>query len=326
MPSDPLNPKKRGRPRKQSATDSQGKQMPGLEQTANGLGVTFADKRSDTEVINEVIGQFNALREYSKGIAERKIRALIVSGSAGIGKTYTLVKILETIAGLNNEDRDDEDTRQGMRFKKISGYMSTAELYRLLYTYRHESDVLMLDDIDNVFYDDDSLNLLKAALDTIPQRILSYRVRNMNVTVDPEEMSEEETEAEVPTEFEFKGSIVFVTNIDFYAFLEAGKNRVTPHIEALLSRGHYLDMALHTTRAVSLWIKYMMTTRKMLESPEYGMTAEQSQEILNFITENAERIYKPSLRTAVKLVELVKLNPTGWQLMAKATLRRPKGI
>lgn len=300
---DPLKPKKRGRPRKENVN--------GTEATQDGFGITFEDKRTNEAVIAEVLERFNVLRKMAKGIGEHKVRSLIISGAAGIGKTYTLLKILETL--------EDAGTT---RFKKVSGYISTTEMYRLLYTYRHEKDVLMFDDTDNIFYDDDSLNLMKAALDTIPQRILSYRVKGGSV-VDASEMSEDEDSEDVPNEFEFKGCIVFVTNIDFYAFLTAGRNRVTPHVEALLSRTQYLDMALHAPRAIALWIDYMMRARKMLLSPEYGMTEEQSNDILMFITENFDRIYKPSLRTAVKLVELVKLDPADWKVVAGVTMRRP---
>ncbi len=315
MPSDPLMPKRRGRPRKQQNTTSQGGAMPNTEVTANGLGITFADKRTDTEIINEVLERFNVLRKLAKGIGERKIKSLILSGAAGIGKTYTLTKILEMI------EQQSAGTEKATRFKKSSGYISTVELYRLLYEYRHEGDVLMLDDTDNVFYDDDSLNILKAVLDTMEHRIVSYRVKN--TVVDASELTDEDTSDEVPNEFEFCGSIVFVTNIDFHAFLEAGKNRVTPHIAALLNRTLYLDMALHTPRAVALWIKYMMERAKMLEAPEHGMTAEQSAAILEYITANYDRIFKASLRTAVKLAELVRLDPEDWRIVANVVIRKP---
>lgn len=315
MPSDPLVPKKRGRPRKQQSTTSQGDKMPSTEATANGFGVTFEDKRTDAEVINEVLERFNVLRKLAKGIGERKVKSLILSGAAGIGKTYTLTKILELMqhqsAGTENETR----------FKKSSGYITTAELYRLLYEYRHAGDVLMLDDTDNVFYDDDSLNILKAVLDTVEHRIVSYRVRN--TVVDASELTEEDTTDEVPNEFEFNGSIVFVTNIDFHAFLDAGRNRVTPHISALLNRTLYLDMALHTGRAIALWMQYMMQRQNMLQAPEHGMTEEQSAAIFEYITANFERIYKPSLRTAVKLAELVRLDSEDWRIMANVVIRKP---
>jgi hypothetical protein len=317
MPSDPLMPKRRGRPRKQQNTTSQGSAMPSTEATANGIGVTFADKRTDIEVINEVLERFNVLRKLAKGIGERKVKSLILSGAAGIGKTYTLTKILEMLAAQS------EGTDKATRFKKSSGYITTIELYRLLYEYRNEGDVLMLDDTDNVFYDDNSLNILKAVLDTMEHRIVSYRTKSsVDVTTDDGEPEDLEAD-ELPNEFEFKGSVVFVTNIDFHAFLEAGKNRVTPHIAALLNRTLYLDMALHTPRAVALWIKYMMERAKMLEAPEHGMTPEQSAQILEYILANYDRIYKASLRTAVKLAELVRLDPEDWRVMANVVIRKP---
>lgn len=307
MPSDPLVPKKRGRPRKNP--------IPGTEATHNGIGITFADKRNDTEVINEVLERFNVLRKLAKGIGERKVKSLILSGAAGIGKTYTLTKILEMI------QEQSAGSEKQTRFKKSSGYITTPELYRLLYEYRHEGDVLMLDDTDNVFYDDDSLNILKAVLDTMEHRMVSYRVKNM--VVDASELTEDDESDEIPNEFEFKGSVVFVTNIDFHAFLEAGRNRVTPHISALLNRTLYLDMALHAPRAVTLWIQFMMQKQNMLLAPEHGMTKEQSDAILAYITKNADRIHKPSLRTAVKLAELVRLDPKDWEMMANVVMRKP---
>lgn len=308
MPSDPLNPKKRGRPRKQTDTTSQGAKMGSVE--SNGIGFMFTDKRTDHEVITEVLERFNVLRKLAKGIGEHKVRSLVLSGAAGIGKTYTLQKILEMMEAAGTT-----------KFHKHSGYITTPELYRMLYEHRHENSVIMLDDTDNIFYDDDSLNILKAALDTIEHRMISYRVRNM--TVDASELTEGDETDEVPNEFEFKGCVVFVTNIDFHAFLEAGKNRVTPHIQALLNRSLYLDMALHSQRAVTLWIRYMMTNQKMLQQPQYGMTAEQSDAILAWITENHDRIYKPSLRTAVKLAELVRMDPEDWRIMANVVMRKP---
>lgn len=302
MPSDPLVPKKRGRPRKNPVA--------GTEASANGIAFTFEDKRQDHEVINEVLERFNVLRKLAKGIAEHKVRSLILSGAAGIGKTYTLLKILEAMQAAGKT-----------KFHKHSGYITAPELYRMLYENRHKDSVVMLDDTDNVFYDDDSLNLLKAALDTIEHRVLSYRVKN--ATVDPSDLTDDDESDELPNEFEFEGCVVFVTNIDFHAFLEAGRNRVTPHIAALLNRSLYLDMALHTPRAVALWIRYMMDKQKMLLAPQYGMTQEQSDAILAFITENYDRIFKPSLRTAVKLAELVKLDPEDWKMLANVTIRKP---
>lgn len=311
QPSDPLRPKKRGRPPKNSPT--------GMEWTENGIAVTRQDRRTDVEVINEVLERFNVLRKLAKGIGEHKVKSLILSGAPGIGKTYTLVKILEIM-----QNQPAADMNHGIRFKKSSGYITTTELYRLLYTYRHEGDVLMLDDTDNVFYDDDSINLLKAVLDTLEHRIVTYRIKRVKGgIVDVSEMSEDEDAEEIPNEFEFCGSVVFVTNIDFHAFLETTRNRVTPHISALLSRTLYLDMALHTTRALALWIRYMMQRQRMLEAPEHGMTAKQSAEILGYITDSYDRIYKPSLRTAVKLAELVRLDPDDWRPMANAVICKP---
>jgi hypothetical protein len=303
MPSDPLNPKKRGRPRKNA--------IAGVEE--NGIARIFEDKRGDTEIISQVTERFEALKMYAEDIAKGRMPSLIISGAPGVGKTYTLMEILEKMHG--------EGT---VVFKRTAGYVSTIEMYRLLFEHRHAGNVVMFDDTDNVFYDDNSLNILKAATDSTPVRTISYRTKStVEVTEDDDLETWDVEEQGLPSEFEFKGTCVFVTNIDFHAYLAGPRTRVTPHIEALLNRTKYLDMCLHAPRAVALWIQYMITEQKILQKPVHGLTAEQSADVLTFIVEHYKQIHKPSLRTAVKLAKDVKNHPDRWVILARMTELKP---
>jgi len=305
MPSDPLNPKRRGRPRTKNPLPE------GVEQ--NGIAVHFEDKRGDVQVITDVKERFEALEMYAHDIGDGKINSMIVSGAAGIGKTYALLKVLEAMHGKDQ-----------VRFHRTAGFVSTIEMYRLLFEYRHAGDVLMFDDTDNIFYDDNTLNILKGALDSLKVRTLSYRTKS---TVDLGEDGDVDDleEGEVPNEFQYEGTCIFVTNIDFYAYLSGPKTRITPHIEALMNRTRYLDMALHQPRAVALWIQHMVTTEKMLLSPEHGLTKQQSDDVLAFIVEHYPRIHKPSLRTAVLIAQDLRNHPDRWQALAKLTRIKPAG-
>lgn len=302
--SDPLNPKKRGRP----STKQQNGEEAGL--------MVFDDKRGDAQIIQQVTERFEGLNLYAEDVALGKIRSLIISGAPGVGKTYTLMEILNRLCGDGK-----------VVFKRSAGFVSTIEMYRMLFEYRHEGNVIMFDDTDNVFYDDNSLNILKAALDSIPERTISYRTKS---TVEvPEDADLDEWDVEemgLPSEFIFRGTCIFVTNVDFHAYLEGPKTRVTPHIEALLNRTKYLDMCLHAPRAVALWIQYMVKEQKMLQKPEHGLTERQSDEVLSFIVENYKQIHKASLRTAVKLAADVKNHPDKWQVLARMTELKPVTI
>lgn len=301
--SDPLNPKKRGRPPKNAAN--------GSEQDS-GFAI-FEDKRGDAEIISQVTERFVGLELFAEDIAKGQMRSLIVSGAPGIGKTYSLLKKMEQLT-----------ENGGVVFHRTAGYVSTIEMYRLLFEYRHAGNVIMFDDTDNVFYDDNSLNILKAALDSIPQRVISYRTKStVEVTEDDDLDDWDVDEQGLPSEFEFNGTCIFVTNVDFYAYLNGPKTRVSPHVEALLNRTQYLDMCLHNSRAVALWIQHMVKGQKMLQSPEHNLTEAQSDAVLSFIVNHYPQIHRPSLRTAVGIADLVRNHPDRWESLARMTKIKP---
>lgn len=283
-------PKRRGRPRKNP--------LPG-DQPADKTIVQGEDSREDQQILAEVTDRFDALAVFANGIANGKVRAVIVSGAAGIGKTYTIDSILSK-----------HKTDGKIKFTVVKGFMTAAMLYRLLYENREPNHVIMVDDCDSIFWNDDALNILKAALDTGERRLISYRAMNIDGGDD------------IPNEFEYQGAMIFTTNIDFHYYIAVAKNRVVEHLKALLNRCQYLNMKLHHHRSVVLWVNHMVTTKKMLQGHPHGMTEQQSRDILSYLLTNSERIPYLSLRTAVKAVELVKLDEKGWRRLADFTLRK----
>jgi GT2 family glycosyltransferase len=189
----------------------------------------------------------------------------------------------------------------------VKGFMTAVMLYRLLYEHREKGQIVFLDDCDSIFWNEDALNILKAALDTVEHRIVSYRA-----------MGDDD---DIPSEFEFKGTMVFATNIDFYHYIKTAKNRVVEHIKALMSRVQYLPLKLHHPRAVVLWVSHMIRNNKMLQAHPHSLTAKQSEEVLTFLLENVDRIEPMvSLRTAVKCAEIVRMKGEGWQRLASFTI------
>lgn len=281
-------PKRRGRPRKQP--------LPGDQQSTNVV-VQGEDTRKDDQILAEVTDRFDALSTFAHGVANGKVRALIVSGAPGIGKTHTVNSIMEHYKGKSK-----------IKFTVVKGFMTAAMLYRLLYENREPNSVVLVDDCDSIFWNDDALNLLKAALDTGERRLISYRAMNIDGGDD------------IPNEFEYRGAMIFTTNIDFHYYIAVAKNRVVEHLKALLNRCQYLSMKLHHHRSVVLWVNHMVTTRKMLQGHPHGMTEQQSNDILRYLLDNSSRIPYLSLRTAVKVVELVNLDDKGWRRLADFVL------
>ena len=51
--------------------------------------------RSDAQILNDLKERFDILSLLTKGAVAKNIRAMVVTGAPGVGKTYTVENILE---------------------------------------------------------------------------------------------------------------------------------------------------------------------------------------------------------------------------------------
>lgn len=215
------------------------------------------------------------------------INSLCVSGAPGIGKTWNLSE------RLNKAHDDCEWTVQS-----ISGKMTTLALYEVLYKNRFETSVLVLDDMDSVFESEDSMNMLKAALDS-GKRNLSYMTSSKYLI-----------DAGIPNTFEMNGRVIFITNKNL-AVLAAGASKMTPHYKAFMSRSVYVDLKIHNTYDIMIHIENVMRKTNILT--RFGISDEGSDQILNWMLSNEERLRTPSLRTPILIAGLYNTNPFDWE-------------
>jgi hypothetical protein len=223
-------------------------------------------------------------------------RALIVSGPAGLGKSYGVTKVV------------DKNCNPAMT-QTIHGYVRPTGLFKTLYEYRHPGCVVVFDDADSLFSDDISLNLLKAACDTTDRRVISWL----------SEVKFENSEGEVlPSSFEFEGTIIFITNLDFDNLIDRG-NKLAPHFEAMISRSMYIDLAMKTKR------DYMVRIHQVVEDGmlrEKGLSKVDESEVMDFICDNVDKLRELSLRMVLKLATLKKSQPRNWMSLAKVVCCR----
>lgn len=248
---------------------------------------------TDEEVISKIGQRFEMLNKIARGACEGAVRSLIVSGAGGVGKTHTIEQIVEHYIEEEN-----------IQAELVSGVISPIHLYMLLYRNRTKNCVVVLDDADNIFWNEDALSILKAALDSSPKRKISWLSQSAALN-----------ENDVPQTFYYEGSMIFITNINFQAIVDGGKGKLAPHLQALMTRALYLDLKLHTARDVGLWIDYIITTNNILVQD--GLTPNQQEEVLEFIAENRHRLRNLSIRTALKLAYFVKMSPDNWRSMAE---------
>ena len=123
---------------------------------------------NEEQAIERIAARFSILDEMADAVATSKVRAMIVSGPPGIGKSYGVEKALE------KQNMFEDIAGRSRRFEMVKGAMSAIGLYKKLYEHSAKGHVVCFDDCDAILYDDLALNLLKAALDTTPRRTLHW--------------------------------------------------------------------------------------------------------------------------------------------------------
>ena len=242
------------------------------------------------------------LDEMADAVATSKVRAMIVSGPPGIGKSYGVEKALEK----QNMFQDIAGDKR--KFEMVKGAMSAIGLYKKLYEHSAKGHVVCFDDCDAILYDDLALNLLKAALDTTPRRTLHWNTESRTLMAEG-----------MPNSFEFHGGVIFITNIKFD---NVKSKKLQDHLQALQSRCHYLDLTIDSMKDRMLRIKQICRAG-MLE--KYHMPADVEQDLIQFIIDNKHKLREISLRMVLKIADLWKMKPDGYKALAEKTCMKPEG-
>ena len=255
---------------------------------------------SDEEVIERMRKRFAILDDMTKATKRGDVRAMIVSGPPGVGKSYGVETVLDrygTVSTLGNT---------APKYEVCKGAMSPIGLYCKLYKLAAKDNVIVFDDCDSILLDDLSLNILKAALD-------SKKTRRICWNTDSHMLRREG----VPDTFEFAGSVIFITNIKFD---NVRSKKLRDHLEALESRCHYIDLTIDTLREKLLRIQQIVKDG-MLNS--YALDDATKQQVVQYIWDHKRRLREVSLRTVLKIADLAKAFPEQWQDMATSTVLKP---
>ena len=251
---------------------------------------------TEVEAMDRIASRFAVLDEMSRACISGEIRAMIVTGPAGIGKSHGVNLQMEKASMF------DRLASKKVRFEVVKGAMSGIGLFAKLYKFSDAKNVLVFDDCD-IWEDQDALNVLKGALD-------SGKTRRISWNKDSRILREEG----IPNSFNFNGSVIFITNKSFDK--KAGK--MQPHMDALQSRCHFLDLTINTERDKMLRIKQVHRDADGGLFADYDFTQIQTDEIMSFIWDNHTKLREVSLRMCLKVADLVKIS-ANWRELAKAT-------
>jgi hypothetical protein len=253
--------------------------------------------RTDREILTDVTERFRILDILTKGTVDKTIRAVTITGAPGVGKTHNVATILEHA----------RETK-GIKYEVVRGAISAINLYMLAYEFRHAGNVIVLDDADTIFQDEDALNILKVLCDSSDERIVSYR-KEANALI----------QNDIPQSFKFQGAMLFISNLDFQKYVDEGKNKYAQHFEAIMSRSLYLDLRIHTKQELNVWIQHIVKHAKILRAQ--GLTAEQEATALAFLNKHKDNLRELSLRTVLKVSQLMRSH-RDWESIATKLLCR----
>jgi hypothetical protein len=261
-----------------------------LEYVLKKAGITSttasAPVKESKFTINE---RFGFLSDMVTMLAKGDQASVVVTGPGGLGKSHTVSATL-TKAGFNDLSTLDEldigDNVPKNSFRVVKGYSTPKGLYRTLYENRNS--IIVFDDCDSVLKDPVSLNLLKAALDSYSKRIISWRA--------------DIRDEDLPTVFEFKGRVVFISNM-----------ASTSLDQAIITRSLAVDLSMTTMQKIER-MRFLLNEKDFM--PEYDKACKQ--DAMNLIASLADTVKELSLRTLIQVTKIRKSNPNNnWKGLAE---------
>jgi hypothetical protein len=266
---------------------------------------TAVAHETDEDIVERLRRRFEVLREMTKAVKAGTVRAMIVTGPPGVGKSFGVEEV------LSKDDLFNIMGQRKPRYEVVKGAMSAIGLYSKLYQFSDSKSVLVFDDCDSVLLDDVSLNILKAALDTSKKRTISWNTDSRILRSEG-----------IPDRFEFKGGAIFITNLKFE---NVRSKKLQDHLSALESRCHFIDLQMDTEREKVLRIKQIVFAPEsgqegMLDA--YEFEPEVKQEIVDYIMAHRAKMRELSLRTVLKVADLRKSFPNNWQAMTEVTVMK----
>ena len=236
--------------------------------------------------INE---RFGFVGDMVTMLAKGDQASVVITGPGGLGKTFNVLSTLQKngMEDLTSLEEFMEGTVISTKksFVIIKGYSTPKGLYRALYENRN--GVIVFDDCDSVLRDPVSLNLLKAALDSYDRRVISWRA--------------DIRDDDLPTTFEFKGRVIFISNMS--------ANQLD---QAILTRSLVVDLTMTNTQKVER-MRFLLSQADFM--PEYER--EFKQDAMDLIAKLQDEVKELSLRTLIQVTKIRKSNGKNWKNLAE---------
>ena len=239
--------------------------------------------------INE---RFGFVSDMVTMLANGAQASVVVTGPGGLGKSFTVnqsliangFKDISTLEALEV----GSVIKTNKAFRVIKGYSTPKGLYRLLF--ENKDGVIVFDDCDSVLKDPVSLNLLKGALDSYSKRIISWRA--------------DIRDEDLPTSFEFKGRVVFISNL--------ASSQID---QAIITRSMAVDLSMTNQQKIER-MRHLLSTNEFM--PEYAKNVKQ--EAMDLIEKVRDTVKELSLRTLIQVTKIRQSAGANWANLAEYTI------
>lgn len=196
--------------------------------------------------------RFEFLESFTTRVAKRKAKSLIVTGEGGLGKTFTVNQTLKSL-GMQDLSKlemkidalDEESDKQF--YNTIKGYSSPKGLYRTLFENRNRT--IVFDDCDSVLQIPVALNLLKGALDSYDTRIICWNAEAFG-------------DDDLPRSFEFKGGVIFISNMPKYKIDQAVRSRALACVDLSMTTDQKLERMATIIKSPTFMSEIEMKVKK----------------------------------------------------------------
>ena len=252
------------------------------EESTSEIDMVFNSESALKDKVKLLDEIMEDIADVVNAVALGNVNGLMISGKAGTGKTHTVTSALD---------------KASCQYVTISGSTSTPGIVETLYD--NNNGVIVFDDCDSVFDEQESRNILKAALDTKKVRTISYMKKNPKFydpekIMSPEQLEEVETAGRIPNRFEFTGRIIFISNLK--------KEKLDPD-GAIRSRSLIIDVSPDD-------MTIMERMKRMLKFMEpMDMPMEEKEEVFEFIKDSKN----VSMRTFVKAALFKQTGCSNWK-------------
>jgi hypothetical protein len=239
--------------------------------------------------INE---RFGFVSDMVAMLASGAQASVVVTGPGGLGKSFTVTQALNACGFKDVSVLDDFAVgtvlKTAKTFRVIKGYSTPKGLYRALY--ENKDGVIVFDDCDSVLKDPVSLNLLKGALDSYSRRIISWRA--------------DIRDDDLPTTFEFKGRVVFISNLS------------SSNIDqAIITRSMAVDLSMTNKQKIER-MQHLLSSGEFM--PEFDKTIKA--DAMSLIERLQDKVKELSLRTLIQVTKIRQSAGKNWANLAEYTI------